>query len=186
VLTIPSLGPKKPCVSRACQIEIKNVFKLVITGIAKYSGLSPRLNWWMRSHFTDGSETLFWQSRIPVHEPNCFIFCMHNWEFTAMVLHAEDKFYQKFSWAKNITAPKLLWLLNNKGVWKKDIHSVFQQGANSVNDRLTALNWRLDNIECNAKIQAEVVQCQLTNITTNVSLLMANIDRIGTQITNNQ
>ena len=88
--------------------------------------------------------------------------------------------------AKSLTPPQLLWRLNGKGIWKKDVWSEFQRGAHDVQDSISTLSRKLDKLERDVKGQAEVVQHQLHTITSNFNKLSSNIGLIGSQLVNNQ
>ena len=185
-LLVPTVSRQALRVYHGRQIEVLEAFELVILGISEYDGISLHLADWLTNNFTESGNTCFVNSRIPDSEPDAFVFHMCDWKSTVMVLRAKDDFISRFADIKSLTPPQLLWRLNGKGIWKRDIRSDFKQGARDVQDGLTALSRKFDKLERDVKSQAEVVQRQLHTLTSNVTELSSNVGLIGSQLANNQ
>jgi hypothetical protein len=106
----------------ARQVEIQNVFEMIIMGVpTDYEDMDELLEEWIDKNFANDGVSAIAGTRIPPNEPETFVFHMTSWTGATKVLSAkfQEKFVDDFKkYGPLLSPPQMLFKVNSEGFYK--------------------------------------------------------------------
>ncbi|KAJ7204064.1 hypothetical protein GGX14DRAFT_523281 [Mycena pura] len=187
-ISAPAVSPNPIPVTRCRQIEIKNCFELVVSGLSEGEGVQSSLCRWLTRNFRDAvtNESFFVDARVDEYERDCLVFFMSDWASTARVLAAGERLVSQFKGnSPSIHRPQLLLAFNNNGVWRpKSLAQTFEDGASSVNNALASLRAEVHELKRETRAQFESNQLAISAVSKTVTTLHSTVDSLHNRLSN--
>ncbi|KAJ7185758.1 hypothetical protein C8R46DRAFT_881675, partial [Mycena filopes] len=187
-VTVASISPNPIPVMRGRQIDVKNCFELVVSGMSEGEGVQSSLCKWIRRHYRDpvSDESCFVDACVPELEPDCLVFYMTDWSATSRVLASGDLMVEAFKeHVPSMHRPQLLLAFNNNGMWRpKTVTQTFRDGADSLNEGLKAIRGELVEFKRETRAQHESTQLSITNVAKSVTIVSTTVEHLHTRLSN--
>ena len=176
----------------ARQIEIQNVFEMIVMGVpTDYEDIHSMIETWIDNTSAIDEVSTIAGRRIPPNEPETFVFHMVSWADTAKILATDyqEKFTAHFSkYGTSINPPQMLFRVNTDGFYrpKGNLRTDFARGAHTVDKAIKDLQRRFDDMEQKNQQQHQMTQLQLTTITSSLNTVTKTIAGLEDRMVNTQ